>query len=112
VGLYNNGEYETYINKIELAKHHLYKIVTKIKEARNDDGGLIKEIENEIFEKDYPKFIIDIDPHILKMASKEKIMEQIEKFLKEESKEDVNILVYKKQFVQTDPIFESLNRNA
>jgi len=112
VGLYNNGKYETYINKIELAKHHLYKIVTKIKEARNEDGRLIKEIENEIFERDYPKFIIDVESHTPKIASKEDIMKQIEEFLEEKSKEDVNILVYKKQFVQTDPIFESLNRNA
>lgn len=112
-GLYNNGKYETYLDKIELAKYHIYKIITKEKETRDNEGRIIKEIQNEISEKDAPKFIIDIDINRFKpkIVGKEEIIDYIKKFLdSNDSKSKIlapEILIYKKQFVQTEPTFES-----
>lgn len=104
-GLYNNGRYETYADKIELAKNHVYKIITKEKETKDNEGKTIKEIENEIIEKEAPKFVIDIDKNLAIYTTKEKIIEEIENFLKT-SESQSKILIYKKQFVETEPKFE------
>jgi len=110
-GLYNNGKYETYSDKIELAKNHIYKIITKEKEAKDNEGKIIKEIENEIIEKDAPKFVIDIDKNLAVYATKEEIINKIEIFLNT-SESQSKILVYKKQFIKTEPKFElSQNQN-
>ncbi|MCZ7406085.1 MAG: type I-B CRISPR-associated protein Cas7/Cst2/DevR [Candidatus Methanoperedens sp.] len=106
-GLYNNGKYETYLDKIELAKSHLYKVITKEKVTKDDGGRIIKEIEHETIEKDAPKFIIDMDSGLNpKLATQEKIIGEINSFL--ESKNGSQILVYKKQSIQTEPTFPKL----
>jgi len=113
-GLYNNGKYETYVDKIELAKSHMYKIITKEKETKDNEGRTIKEIENETIEKDAPKFVIDIDKKLLKSATKQQIIDEINNFLNNKNSQS-KILVYKRQFIETDPEFEPLptpNKNA
>jgi CRISPR-associated protein Cst2 len=107
-GLYNNGRYETYTDKIELAKSHVYKIITKEKETKDNDGRTIKEIENETIEKDAPKFVIDIDKTLPKLATQEQIINEINKFLNNKNSQS-QILVYKRQFIQTDPEFKPLS---
>jgi CRISPR-associated protein Cst2 len=114
-GLYNNGRYETYIDKIELAKSHVYKIITKEKETKDNDGRTIKEIENETIEKDAPKFVIDINKKLPKQTTQKEIIKQIDDFLNNKGAQS-QILVYKRQFIQTDPEFEPFqstpNKNA
>lgn len=109
-GLYNNGMYETYLNKIELSKSHIYKVITKTKETKSEDGSVIKEIENETVEKDAPKFVIDssIKRYSPKQASEQQIIDQIDKFLN--GSNEFKILIYKKQFVETEPVFEELTK--
>ncbi|MEM5782414.1 MAG: type I-B CRISPR-associated protein Cas7/Cst2/DevR [Candidatus Aenigmatarchaeota archaeon] len=115
-GLYNDGKYETYLDKIELAKSHVYKVITKEKETKDSEGKTIKEIEHETVEKDAPKFVIDIDCNLPKEATKDKIIEKIQEFLgnfpnKKSNTSSENkpqypmILVYKRQFIQTQPTF-------
>ncbi len=115
-GLYENGKYETYADKIELAKSHVYKIITKEKETKDNDGRIIREIENEIVEKNAPKFVINIDtnvsPELTVENDKEKIVEEIKKFLEgklsqSQPKSQSRILVYKRRFVETEPPFQS-----
>jgi hypothetical protein len=103
--LYNNGRYETYIDKIELAKSHVYKIITKEKETKDNDGRMIREIENETIEKDAPKFVIDIDEKLPKQTTQEEIIKQINNFLNNKGSQS-QILVYKRQFIQTEPQFK------
>jgi CRISPR-associated protein Cst2 len=109
-GLYNNGMYETYFNKIELSKSHIYKVITKTKETRSEDGSVIKEIENETVEKDAPKFVIDssIKDYSPKQACEQQIIGEINKFLS--GSNEFKILIYKKQFVETEPVFEELTK--
>lgn len=104
-GLYNNGKYETYLDKIELEKSHVYKVITKEKETKDDEGRTIKEIEHETVEKDAPKFIIDVGSSIPKLSTETEIMGQIKTFL-EHDKDDSSIIVYKRQFIQTEPEFK------
>jgi CRISPR-associated protein Cst2 len=106
-GLYNDGRYETYADKIELARSHVYKIITKEKETRDNEGRTIKEIENETIEKDAPKFMIDIDKNLASLATQQQIIDEINNFLNNKNSQS-KILVYKRQFIQTDPEFESL----
>ncbi|MGC8726258.1 MAG: type I-B CRISPR-associated protein Cas7/Cst2/DevR [Thermoplasmata archaeon] len=109
-GLYNNGKYETYMDKIELAKSHIYKIKTTTS-VKEDNGKKIEEIENEIIDKDAPKFKIDIKGETGILVEKEKIKNKIEEFLK--NKNDSTILIYKKDFIQTEPIFKNdSNKNT
>ena len=107
-GLYNNGRYETYTDKIELAKSHVYKIITKEKETKDNEGRTIREIENETIEKDAPKFVIDIDKNLTSSATQQQIIEQINNFLNNNGSQP-QILVYKRQFIQTDPEFKPLS---
>ncbi|MCZ7399048.1 MAG: type I-B CRISPR-associated protein Cas7/Cst2/DevR [Candidatus Methanoperedens sp.] len=103
-GLYNNGKYETYLDKIELAKSHLYKVITKEKETKDNEGRMIKEMECETIEKDAPKFIIDIDCGQNPMlATQEEVKTKIKAFL--EGNNSSQIIVYKRQFIQTEPTF-------
>lgn len=104
-GLYNNGKYETYVDKIELAKSHIYKVITKEKESKDSEGRTIKEIEHETVEKNAPKFVIDIDSNLPKQATKDEIIKKIKEFLKSPYP---MILVYKRQFIQTEPTFQNL----
>ncbi|MFH8120094.1 MAG: type I-B CRISPR-associated protein Cas7/Cst2/DevR [Candidatus Aenigmatarchaeota archaeon] len=128
-GLYENGKYETYMNKIELAKSHVYKVITKEKETIDSEGRKIKEIEHEIIEKDAPKFVIDINKELVEKVTKEEIIEKIKKFLKNlnenatsstnskpsenesRNKEDKYpmILIYKRQFIETEPPLQESN---
>ncbi|MEM1536059.1 MAG: type I-B CRISPR-associated protein Cas7/Cst2/DevR [Candidatus Pacearchaeota archaeon] len=118
-GLYNDGKYETYLDKIELAKSHVYKVIIKEKETKDKEGRIIKEIEHETVEKDAPKFKIDIDSNLPKEATKEQIIKKIREFLGNSSNKKSNtssenkpqypmILVYKRQFIQTEPTFQIL----
>jgi CRISPR-associated protein Cst2 len=99
-GLYNNGKYETYADKIELAKNHVYKIITKEKETKDNEGRTIREIENETIEKESPKLMIDIDRNF-EDKSREEIIREIDNFLSERDFNS-NILVYKRQFIQIE----------
>jgi CRISPR-associated protein Cst2 len=99
-GLYNNGKYETYADKIELAKNHVYKIITKEKETKDTEGRTIREIENETIEKESPKLMIDIDINF-EYKSREEIMKEIENFLSERDFNS-NILVYKRPLIQIE----------
>lgn len=106
-GLYNNGKYETYVDKIELAKSHVYKVITKEKETKDSEGRTIKEIEHETIEKDAPKFVIDINPNLPKKAAKDQILSELNKFLSGRPISS-EILVYKKSFIETEPTFSDL----
>jgi len=110
-GLYNDGKYETYVDKIELAKYHSYKIIAKEKEDKGTDGRVVKEIENEIVEKDAPKFIIDINKNLTKSSTNTEIIDSIKEFLENKSSEN-KILVYKRQFIQTEPEFKRDEKNV
>jgi CRISPR-associated protein Cst2 len=108
IGLYNDGKYETYLDKMELAKSNLYKIITKEKETRDEEGRVIREIEHEIVEKNAPKFIIDINSNSAKLVeSKDKLLSQIKDFLSNKITGST-ILIYKRKFIQTDPEFQPL----
>lgn len=97
IGLYNNGRYETFMDRIELTKSHTYKVVTKEKRYRDDEGREIIEVENNTIEKDAPRFIIDIDQFMYK--SEEDIICNIKRFLKEQSI-DSNIMIFKRPFIE------------
>jgi CRISPR-associated protein Cst2 len=111
VGLYNDGKYETYLDKIELAKSNVYKVITKEKEVKDEEGRVIREIEHEITEKNAPKFIIDIGSSANLVNSKKELLEEIEKFLNNKSPVS-SILIYKRKFVQTDPEFSTTNSRS
>ncbi|MFH7880686.1 MAG: type I-B CRISPR-associated protein Cas7/Cst2/DevR [Candidatus Aenigmatarchaeota archaeon] len=109
-GLYRDGKYETYINKIELAKSHFYKVITKEKETIDSEGRKVKELEHEIIEKDAPKFVIDMTnidiekddkDAMVTVEKKEEIIEKIKEFLEDKSNSP-KILVYKRPFIQLD----------
>jgi CRISPR-associated protein Cst2 len=105
-GLYNNGKYETYMDKIELEKHHIYKIKTTTMKKEENDGKKVEEIESEILERDAPKFKIDIKGETGTLVDdKEKIKSKIKEFL--ENKNDSSILIYKKESVQIEPEFKN-----
>lgn len=106
-GLYNDGKYETYLDKIELAKSNVYKVITKEKDTKDGEGRTIKEIEHEIIEKDAPKFVIDINANLPKLVTKEQIINKLETFLKNESITP-EILIYKRSLIQTEPTFLEL----
>ncbi len=99
-GLYNNGNYDTYLDRIELAKSHSYKVITKEKETKSNDGETIKEVENEIIEKDAPKFLIDIDSDFYpNEAARDDVFGKVDSFLKGELKSS-EILIYTRPFIQ------------
>lgn len=101
-GLYNNGKYETFLDKIELAKSHVYKVITKTKKYTDSDGRNIEEVENEIVENDAPKFIIDVDEYS-SVNSLEELKEKIKEFLggsKEGSNNEGSIFIYKKRNIE------------
>lgn len=107
-GLYRDGKYETYINKIELAKSHVYKVITKEKETIDSEERKVKELEHEIIEKDAPKFIIDMSNidkdkkiEMVAIGKKEDIIKEIQNFL-ENNSDSPKILVYKRPFIQLD----------
>lgn len=102
-GFYKDGRYETYLDKIELAKSHVYKVITKEKEDKDGEGRIVKEVEHETIEKNAPKFVIDIGSNSPKPATQQQIMEAVGKFLKDGG--DSQILVYKRKFIQTEPAF-------
>jgi CRISPR-associated protein Cst2 len=100
-GLYNNGNYDTYLDRIELAKSHFYKVITKEREIKDNDDRTIIEYEHETEEKDAPKFLIDIDSnlHPDEVSNKKDIIQEVESFLKGEL-ESPKILIYKRPFIQ------------
>jgi CRISPR-associated protein Cst2 len=101
-GLYNDGKYETYLDKIELAKSHVYKIITKEKTTQDSEGKTVKEVEHEIVERSAPKFVIDIDQDVPKLVNnKDDIVKKIKNFL--DNKEGTEIIVYKRDFVEIEP---------
>lgn len=101
-GLYTDGKYETYLDKIELAKSHVYKIITKEKTTQDSEGKTVKEVEHETVERSAPKFVIDIDQDAPKLVkTKEDIVKKIGDFLNNEVAS--SILVYKRNFVEIEP---------
>ena len=100
-GLYNNGRYETFLDKIELAKSHVYKVITKTKKYTDSDGRNVEEVENEIVENDAPKFIIDKDKYT-DVSSLEDLKERIREFLgvKENDETKSGIFIYKKKNIE------------
>jgi len=101
-GLYTDGKYETYLDKIELAKSHVYKIITKEKTTQDSEGKTVKEVEHETVERSAPKFVIDIDQDVPKLVNnKDDIVKKIENFL--DNKEGNEIIVYKRNFVEIEP---------
>jgi len=101
-GLYTDGKYETYLDKIELAKSHVYKIITKEKTTQDSEGKTVKEVEHETVERSAPKFVIDIDQDVPKLLkTKEDIVKKIENFL--DNKEGTGVIVYKRNFVEIEP---------
>jgi CRISPR-associated protein Cst2 len=101
-GLYTDGKYETYLDKIELAKSHVYKIITKEKTTQDSEGKTVKEVEHETVERSAPKFVIDIDQDVPKLLkTKEDIVKKIENFL--DNKEVTGVIVYKRNFVEIEP---------
>ena len=100
-GLYNNGRYETFLDKIELAKSHVYKVITKTKKYTDSDGRNVEEVENEIVENDAPKFIIDIDNYT-DVSSLEDLKKIIGEFLgvKENDETKSGIFIYKKKNIE------------
>ncbi len=121
VGFYNNGKYETYMDKIQLSKSHTYKVITKEIETKDNEGRTVREIEHEIIERDAPKFAIDIDPNYATIVeSKDSILSEIENFLKnndknsdeKNNKSGIRILVYKRKFIETQPEFGLYESNS
>jgi len=109
-GLYTDGKYETYLDKIELAKSHMYKIITKEKTTTDVDGKIIKEVEHETVERNAPKFVVDIDKDIPKLVhAKEEIVKNIEDFLSDNSQN--NILVYHRNFIEIEPQLQYFKEN-
>ncbi len=104
-GLYTNGRYNTYLDKIELAKSHIYQVKLKEKET-TDDEGRKREIGHEIIEKNPPKFIIDIDTTMTEQVDKlDSIKKKIEDFLGQNN-QATPILIYKRKSIQTEPDFK------
>ncbi|MEM4680631.1 MAG: type I-B CRISPR-associated protein Cas7/Cst2/DevR [Nanopusillaceae archaeon] len=116
-GLYKDGRFETYMNRIELAKSHSYKVIIRERETIDNTGRKIKEIEHEIIEKNAPKFVIDIDTDekIAKMitvtTNKEEIFEKIKNFLDNKSTNSREILIYKRPFIEMVPDFVSSSKS-
>lgn len=100
-GLYTGGKYDTYSDRIELEKSHVYKIVTKEKESKDEEGRIIKEIERQTVEKDAPRFRIEIEgaPE-LKEVDRNTLISSLGKFLGEGYTSN-QLLVYKRPSVET-----------
>ena len=106
-GLYTDGRYETYLDKIELAKSHVYKIITKEKTTQDSEGRTVKEVEHETVERSAPKFVIDIDQNVPKLVkTKEDIIKKIENFL--HNNEGSEVIVHKRNFVEIEPQLKSI----
>lgn len=126
-GLYTGGKYDTYSDRIELAKSHIYKIITKEKETNDSEGRVIKEIEHETVERDAPKFEIDIGESTWNAVTREEMMKKIDQFLNgksggpraqegghnnadqnksEEELSNFKVLVYKRPSIEVKPIKE------
>ncbi|MEM3374259.1 MAG: type I-B CRISPR-associated protein Cas7/Cst2/DevR [Candidatus Woesearchaeota archaeon] len=79
-GLYRNGNFNTFLDRIELSKNNIYKIITKTKEIVDSEGRKVIEIENEVIESNPPKFII-YDTKELTEIKKEDLLKKIDDFL-------------------------------
>lgn len=98
-GLYAGGKYDTYSDRIELEKSHIYKIITKEKEGKDEEGRVIKEIERQTVEKDAPRFRIEMEgvPNP-KEVDRDTLIDSLGKFLGEGSSNQ--LLVYKRPSVE------------
>jgi len=106
-GLYTDGRYETYLDKIELAKSHVYKIITKERTTQDSEGKTVKEVEHETVERSSPKFVIDIDTNVPKLVeTKEDIIKKIENFL--HNNKGSEVIVYKRNSVEIEPQLKSI----
>ncbi|MEM3786547.1 MAG: type I-B CRISPR-associated protein Cas7/Cst2/DevR [Nitrososphaeria archaeon] len=102
VGLYNNAKYETYLDKVKIVKSQSYKIITKIKTYKEDDGKEVKEIENQIVDNSAPRFQIDLGggkAHT-DINSFETLKQKIKSFL--ESGNDEGIYVFRRGMVEVE----------
>ena len=93
VGLYKDGKYDTYMDRIELNKSNIYKIITKEKIVKDeeDKDKTITEIEHETVEKQAPKFIIDIEENKGKISTMDEILKDIEAFIKNEKAKNISV---------------------
>lgn len=107
-GFYSDGKYDSYMDRLELSKSHIYKVITKERELPPDgEGRVVREVENETIEKESPKFIIDLGSQKVKLLSREQILKKAENFAKGDG--TAGLFVFKRDFVETDPKFESTN---
>ncbi|MEM4361125.1 MAG: type I-B CRISPR-associated protein Cas7/Cst2/DevR [Candidatus Anstonellaceae archaeon] len=105
VGLYNDAKYQTYLNRIELEKNQIYKTIRKEKEFKDSEGRTVIEVENQIIEKEAPKFLIHDDLENKEILEKEEEMfNKIGEFIGNDKKgEPANqILIYKKSNVKVE----------
>lgn len=100
-GLYNNGKFDTYADKTELEKSHIYKIITKEKESKDSDGRIIKEVERQTVEKNAPRFKIEVEngAYEIKEVDRNTLINCLNKFLDGESSN--KLLVYRRSSVET-----------
>ena len=120
VGLYNDARYETYMDKIEISKSNVYKVITNERKIEKEDGTIMNEIEHQIIEKEAPKFIVDIDRNKqIINAQFDDILNKVEEFLEDDTTVPQNISQlygYKRSSVEVEPEFvaeehEAKNRN-
>jgi CRISPR-associated protein Cas7/Cst2/DevR subtype I-B len=97
VGLYEDGNYATYLDRLELSKSHIYKLITKEKTTQ-DNGRTIKEIESETLDKDAPKFVIDFGEEKPISRQKSEILTEVENFAKGKSRG--GLYLFKRDFVE------------
>lgn len=102
-GLYNNGKYVTFLDRIELAKSNIYKVITKTKKYTDSEGRNIEEVENEIVEKYSPKFIIDMtDNNYVEVNNLKELHRKIEEFLNSNNNAGDCIFLYKRENIEVD----------
>ncbi|MEM4396310.1 MAG: type I-B CRISPR-associated protein Cas7/Cst2/DevR [Candidatus Woesearchaeota archaeon] len=92
VGLYNNGMYDSYLNRISLSQSKKYKVKTIEYENTDQSGRKIREIENIFDQEERPKFII-YGNELNVVNEKEEIFKEVHNFLVSETTS--KILVYK-----------------
>ncbi|MEM3503435.1 MAG: type I-B CRISPR-associated protein Cas7/Cst2/DevR [Nitrososphaeria archaeon] len=113
-GLYNDIKYETYVDKIELAKSHKYKVITK-EVSKKEGDKTITEIEHETIERNAPKFVIDTTGEFKQIDTYSYLKQEIQNFLQDKTSANNNTnnntnnmgtkpLVYKRKFIDLEKV--------
>jgi len=109
VGLYNDARYETYMDKIEISRSNIYKVITNERKIEKEDGTIMTEIEHQIIEKEAPKFTIDIDGNRQIINARfDDILNKVNEFLEHDTTASHNISQlygYKRSSVEVEPEF-------